>query len=234
MGPSQLPEPAVAATHLVFDINETLLDLSALDSVFDELFPRAGVRAQWFGRLLHWSMVTTLSGRFIDFSELASHSLDQMAAEHRIALDADQRERVFSAIANLAPHDDVVPGLTALRDAGFSLTALTNSAQAMVDRQFDNAGLRPLFEHVLSVEAAQCYKPHPNAYAVAVNALGVPAGQLRLIAAHDWDVTGALRAGLKAAFVARGGAVYHGAGDAPDIAGETFDEVVQAIIATDR
>ncbi|WP_423823889.1 haloacid dehalogenase type II [Salinisphaera sp. SPP-AMP-43] len=221
-------------THLVFDVNETLLDLSALDPVFTDLFGSADTRTQWFASVLHWSTITTLTGRFIDFSTLAGHCLDQLGERHGRPLSDEQRQRVFDTVATLAPHDDVVDALSRLRDAGFRLTALTNSAQATVDAQFANSGLTSLFDHVLSVEAAGCYKPHPNAYAVATGTLAARPHDLRLIACHDWDVTGALRAGLKAAFVARGDTSINAAGERPDIVGDGLNAVAEHIIATDH
>ncbi len=223
----------MAATHLVFDVNETLLDLSPLDDVFADLFGDSVMRGIWFQRLLHWSTVTTLTGEFVDFGVLAGHCLDQLADMHSIALADNQRARVFDTIATLSPHEDVVAALETLGSAGFSLTALTNSAQKTVDAQFANAGLTRLFDHVLSVDTARCYKPHPDAYDVAVEALGAPRNQLRLVAAHDWDVTGAMRAGLKAAFVARGKARLSPAGERPDIVGRDLADAARQIMALD-
>lgn len=220
-------------THLVFDVNETLLDLSTLDPVFRDLFGDTHSRREWFASLLHWSTITTLTGQFIDFPRLAGHCLDQLAARRDVALAADQRQRVFAAVATLQPHDDVRPALTRLRDAGFTIAALTNSAQTTVDTQFANAELGDAFDRVLSVEAAARYKPHPEAYAVASDALDAAPGALRLIACHDWDVTGALRAGLKAAFVARGDASLNAAGERPDIVGHGLADVAERIIAAD-
>lgn len=220
-------------TYLVFDVNETLLDLSPLDPVFDALFGQPGQRHAWFARLLHWSTVTTLTGRFVDFGELAGYCLDQLAAEQDVCIDSSQRDSVFETIATLAPHSEVPDALGHLRRAGFHLVALTNSGQATVDAQFANAGLTDLFDRVLSVDAARCYKPHPNAYAVAAGTLGVRAESLRLVACHDWDVTGAMRAGLSAAFVARHGAMLNPAGETPDIIGADLKEVAAQIIERD-
>ena len=36
----------------VFDVNETLLDLTVLDAPFERAFDRPGVRREWFGQLL--------------------------------------------------------------------------------------------------------------------------------------------------------------------------------------
>lgn len=216
--------------HLVFDVNETLLDLSPLDAVFETLLGDARYRGFWFTRLLHWSTVTTLTGRFEDFGTLAGHCLDSLAADQGSMLNSDHHQKVFDTIATLPPHPEVWSALDKLKNQGYGLVALTNSSQNTVDTQFTNTGLRALFEHVLSVETARCYKPHPDAYTVATQALDTPADNLRLIACHDWDITGAQRAGLRAAYVARNGKTINPAGDAPDIIGTDLGDVADQIV----
>ena len=57
------------------------------------------------------------------------------------------------------------------------------------------------------------------------DALEVPIGRLRLVAAHAWDIVGALRVGCSAAFVARPGKVLYPLGPQPDIVGSDFRSV---------
>tara|TARA_Y100001968_G_scaffold323763_1_gene361974 strand:- start:437 stop:1117 length:681 start_codon:yes stop_codon:yes gene_type:complete len=217
--------------HLVFDVNETLLDLAPLDPVFESLFGSADARERWFANLLHWSTVTTLTGEYRDFSQLADACLDAMAGTDELA--SEDKQRVFDTIAQLAPCPEVPEALATLRDHGFKLVALTNSAQKTVDQQFANAGLASLFDHVLSVDHARKYKPHPAAYAVAAQALDCDLFSLRMIAAHDWDITGAIRAGCAGAFVARNGQTINPVGEAPDIVGADLNEVARRIIEQD-
>jgi 2-haloacid dehalogenase len=56
---------------------------------------------------------------------------------------------------------------------------------------------------------------------------------VRLVAAHAWDVSGALAAGARAAFVARPGMVLSPLGAAPDIVGSDLAEVAQLIVDRD-
>jgi 2-haloacid dehalogenase len=124
----------------------------------------------------------------------------------------------------------VVGALARLREHGFTLVALTNSAQATVEAQLAQTGLDPYFAHILSVATARCYKPHPQAYALAANALGCTNAELRLIAAHDWDVTGAMRTGCAGAFVARHGETINALGETPDIIGSDLADVADQLI----
>jgi 2-haloacid dehalogenase len=134
----------------------------------------------------------------------------------------------------LPPHPDVRPALERLREAGFRLAALTNNPSAVVEAQLANAGLRDLLELALSADAVRRLKPAPEPYRMAAERLGVAIEQVRLVAAHAWDVAGAQRAGCAAAFVARPGMVLDPLVPRPDIIGADLREVAEAIVQVDR
>jgi 2-haloacid dehalogenase len=110
---------------------------------------------------------------------------------------------------------------------------LTNSTARAAEAQLANAGLRDHFEQVISADEIQCFKPAPEVYHLAARRLGVEPGQVRLVAAHDWDVTGALRAGCAAGFVARPGQVMNPFGPQPDVRGADLSEVAEKILAVE-
>ncbi len=218
---------------IVFDVNETLLDMGPLDTFFHNLFGKASVRGQWFNTLLQWSLVTTLTGPWRDFSQLSADSLTDIAAAHGMPLSDDDYSALGDHVQTLPAHSDVLPSLKRLRDAGFTVAALTNSVETTVRAQFEYNGLTEYFDHILSVDAVQRYKPDAAPYHMAARQLGVERGDMRLVAAHSWDVTGAMRAGCAAAFVARNNSALHPAGEQPDIVAETLAGVVDQIISRD-
>jgi 2-haloacid dehalogenase len=218
----------------VFDVNETLLDLSALDDEFERLFGDRGVRASWFGQMLQSALVATVTERYVTFGELGVAALHMVAERHGVAVDESDERRLAEGMRTLPPHPDVTESLKTLRAAGFRTAALTNSTLEVATDQIANAGLSGLFEEVLSADQARRLKPAPEPYALAADRLGVGLPDLRLIAAHAWDVTGAIRAGARAAFVARPGMVLDPSGETPDIVGADLAEVTAAIVANDR
>jgi 2-haloacid dehalogenase len=131
----------------------------------------------------------------------------------------------------LPPHDDVLPSLRRLRTAGFRLATLTNSAPDAIEAQLRHAGIREHFETALSVDAVQRFKPAPETYRMAADRLGVPIGEMMLVAAHGWDVWGAINAGAQAGFVARPGQVLIPHAPRPQIAGPTLVDVTGQILA---
>jgi 2-haloacid dehalogenase len=133
----------------------------------------------------------------------------------------------------LPPHPEVPEALDGLRDAGLRLAALTNNTAEVAEAQLSNAGLSDRFERILSADTVGRLKPAPEPYRAAAEALGVETSQVRLVAAHAWDVAGAMRAGCAAAFVARPGMVLDPLAEPPDVVGTDLSEAAASIIAAE-
>jgi len=215
----------------VFDVNETLLDLGAMDPHFERIFGDPQVRRLWFGQLLQSALVSTVTGVYTDFGRVGMAALDMTAERAGVRLTDDDRDAVREQMTRLPPHPEVAGALARLRDAGVRLASLTNSTPRVAEAQLGNAGIIDLFEQVLSADAVRRLKPAPEPYRMAAERLGVGVGEVRLVAAHPWDVAGALRAGCAAAFVARPGAVLDPLVERPDIVGADLDEVAGQMLA---
>jgi 2-haloacid dehalogenase len=215
---------------VVFDVNETLLSLAALDPHFERAFGDASVRQQWFAQVLQSALVVTVIDRYVDFGAIGAAALEMTAARRSVPLSASDRTAILGGMLTLPPHPKVPESLARLRATGLSLATLTNSTAAVVETQLTNAGLIDSFDQVLSVDAVRQFKPAIETYRMAAREIGVEASELRLVAAHDWDVAGALRAGWAAAFVARPGMVLGPLSERPDIVGRDLGEVVDQIL----
>jgi 2-haloacid dehalogenase len=214
----------------VFDVNETLLDLGALDPQFERVFGDASTRQAWFGQFLTSWLTAMLTGVYEEFGTIGGTALEMIAERQGVHLSDEDKQQIVSGLQNLPPHLEVEENLSRLRDAGIRLVALTNSTQLVADAQIDNSGLREYFEQVLSADAVKRLKPAPEPYHMAAQRLGVDIGQIRLVAAHAWDVAGALQAGCAAAFVARPGMVLNPLFERPDVVGADLREVADGII----
>lgn len=219
---------------LVFDVNETLLDVGALDPIFTGLFGDAAVRRQWFGQMLQLAFVSTITQTYRDFGALGMAALAMVADRHGVTVGGEDRTTLRDEMRRLPAHPEVKEALERLRDAGFRLATLTNSTTEVGELQVTNAGLRDLFELTLSGDSVQRLKPAPEPYRMAADRLGVPIENLRLVAAHAWDIAGALNAGCAAAFVARPGQILDPEGAQPDIVGADLGEVADRILDIDR
>jgi len=217
----------------IFDVNETLLDLTALDEPFEAAFGTSDVRREWFDQLLQSAFVATITGAYETFGVIGGAALDMVAERRGTRLRPRDREAILRTMLALPPHPEVPAALGRLREAGVRLGALTNSTDAVARAQLRFAGIDGLFERILSVDTVRRLKPAPEPYRFAAREFEVDISAIRLVAAHAWDVAGALRAGTAAAFVARPGMVLDPLAPRPDIVGSNLGEVVDRILATD-
>lgn len=217
----------------VFDVNETLLDLAALDPEFERVFGDKAVRKEWFGQFMVSMLVATVTNAYRPFGEIGSAAFDMIAEKRGVAVSADDKKAILNKLADLPPHPEVAESLVALKDAGFTLATLTNSTLEVANKQVQNAGIAYYFDKILSADTVQRLKPAKEPYEMAAQTFGVEVQEVRLIAAHTWDVAGALRAGCKAAFVARPGMVLDPLVPKPDVAGEDLRSVVDQVLKSD-
>lgn len=218
----------------VFDVNETLLDLGALDPYFEEAFGDASVRRAWFLQMLQSAFVATITGVYSDFGALGRAALEMISERQGVELSDDDRQRILGGMRELPPHPEVPESLEKLRGAGFRLVTLTNSTQQVAEAQMESSGLKDYFEQNLSADSVARLKPAPEPYRMAAESVGVGIGETRLVAAHAWDVAGALRAGCAAAFVARPGMVLDPLVERPDVVGADLAEVAERIIEVEQ
>jgi 2-haloacid dehalogenase len=214
----------------VFDVNETLLDLGALDPHFERVYGDAGVRRSWFLQLLQSALVATVTGVYSDFGTIGAAALEMVAEREGVYLSEEDKQEILGGMRELPPHPEVAKSLERLREAGLRTATLTNSTREVAEAQMENSGLRGYFEQILSADAVKRLKPAPEPYMMAAESLGVETGQVRLVAAHSWDVAGALRAGCAAAFVARPGMVLDPLVERPDVVGVDLREVADRIL----
>src|ERR671921_236481 len=215
----------------VFDVNETLLDMAALDPLFERAFGDASVRKLWFNQMLQSAFVANITDAYVTFGEAAGAALGMTEERLRVEVSEDDKREILGGLRDLPPHPEVPDSLDRLRDAGFRLATLTNSAQKVAEAQVENAGIADRFEQILSADTAKRLKPAPAPYRMAARALEIPERGMRLVAAHAWDVAGALRAGCAAAFVAR--QPFDPLVERPDVVGADLAEVADGIIAAE-
>jgi 2-haloacid dehalogenase len=221
------------ARVIAFDVNETLLDLSALDEPFEALLGSRALRPQWFALMLQLSFVGGLTGRYVDFSTAQRAALAMLAQRERVPLRPGDIDSLVGRMSSLPPHPEVPGALAALARTSLRMVALTNSTQPVAEAQLASAGIRGHFEAVISADSVRHLKPAPQPYHAVAEHTGVGIGDVRLVAAHAWDISGALSAGCQAAFVARPGMVLSPLSDRPGITGPDLAAVVEQIIATD-
>jgi 2-haloacid dehalogenase len=191
---------------LVFDVNETLIDITSLEPLFDRMFGDGGVLREWFNQLVMYSMTATLSGNYVDFFTLGQAVLRMIGDSRQVPITEDGLDDLAHGMRTMPAHPDVADGLKALREQGYRLVTLTNSPpKPGVPTPLENAGLAESFEKQFSVDTWRAFKPSPQLYQGVAEDLGVPPSDCMMVAAHVWDTIGAQSAGLRGALITRPG-----------------------------
>lgn len=229
------PDGPRAPAVLVFDVNETLSDMSPMAQRFEDVGAPAHLATTWFAGVLRDGFALTVVDDSGPFAALAAGAL--RVSLHGLALDRDLDEavqHVMDGFAALSVHADVPDGVRALHALGLRLITLSNGSASVAEGLLDRAGLRGEFEALLTVEDAGAWKPARRAYAHAVERCRVDPMDAMLVAVHPWDVDGAARAGLGTAWIDRTGGPYPDHFRAPDLTASSLTDLAEQLGRLDR
>ncbi|NKX55733.1 haloacid dehalogenase type II [Arthrobacter mobilis] len=215
---------------IVFDVNETLSDMSALARYFTETGAPAYLAQLWFAGLLRDGFALAASGDNAGFADIGAESLRGLLRPLPLNRELDQAVgHIMGAFSALTVHPDVAGGVRQLKAAGFRLVTLSNGSPEVADKLFRAAGIREDFEALLSVQDAPAWKPAKAAYEHAVHTCGTETAGMLLVAVHPWDIHGASRAGLRTAWLNRAQAQYPGYFQAPDYIVDSLEDLAAVL-----
>ncbi|MCA1780684.1 MAG: haloacid dehalogenase type II [Dermatophilaceae bacterium] len=201
---------------LIFDVNETLSDMSPMAERFAAVGAPAHLAKTWFAALLRDGFALTTTGANPSFAELGDQALRGSLAGQVDDLETAV-EHIMAGFTSLPVHPDVVEGIHALHGLGVTLVTLSNGSASVAQGLVDRNGLGDAFERLLSVEDAPTWKPAHAAYGYALEVCQVEAEEAMLVAVHPWDIHGAHEAGLATAWINRTGRPYPSYFARPDI-----------------
>jgi 2-haloacid dehalogenase len=190
---------------VVFDVNETLIDIESIAPFFEKIFGDRRVVREWFNQLILYSNAITLSGYYQTFFTLGQGVLEMVGTIHGVSIKPSDVEELRASMLSMPAHKDVPEGLRLLKDAGFRLMTLTNSPPDKDGSPLERAGLAHFIERQFSIDSVRRFKPAPQVYHLVAEQLNVPPSAICLVAAHTWDTIGAQSVGFSAGLVARPG-----------------------------
>lgn len=215
---------------LIFDVNETLSDMSSMGQRFEDVGAPPHLAKTWFAGLLRDGFALTAVGVNESFATIAAEALGVVLDGQPLDRSAeDAVQHIMDGFAGLPVHADVPEGIGALRDLGIRLVTLSNGSASVAEALFDRAGIRGHFETLLSIEDAALWKPAADAYAYALEQCDVDPMDAMLVAVHPWDIDGAARAGLATAWINRTGGPYPGYFRAPDLQVRSLRELANEL-----
>lgn len=214
---------------LLFDVNQTMLDMSPVHAAIRAVLPDADSPKLWFATTLQYAASMTLAGRYAPLPEIGAAVLRMLAQGQGIDISPSAAEAAMRSLTRLPAHADVRPALQRLKSAGLRLAALSISTRTGLRAQLDHAGIADCFDAQFSVQEFGLYKPHPDVYRRVAARMRVEAAGTMLVAAHGWDVGGAAWAGLRTAFVERAGQAPFALAPAPELVVGDLGELAQRL-----
>lgn len=216
---------------IVFDVNETLLDLTTMEPIFERIFGDRNAMRLWFANFIMYSAALTVAGCYVPFTDIGAAVMKMLADTAGIKIGDKDKAELTEKFSTMPPYPEVPKALRKLRDAGFRLFTLTDNLLEVQTKQLQNGGIVDLFERRFSADGVKHHKPSREAYAYVEKELGAGPSDFCLIACHTWDTLGAVAAGWEAALIKRVGNDVLGVGPQPHVVGDTLDDVADQLIA---
>src|SRR6267142_6062288 len=216
---------------IVFDVNETILDLDTMEPTFRRIFGEKSAMRLWFANLIMYSAALTVAGCYVPFTDIGAAVMKMLADTRGIKIDDKDKKELTEKFSTMPPYPEVPPALRKLRNAGFRLFTLTDNLLEVQTRQLEHGGIVDLFERRFSADGVKHHKPSRQAYAYVEKALAVEPSKLCLVACHIWDTLGAVAAGWEAALIKRVSNDVLGVGPQPQMVGNDLNGIADQLIA---
>ncbi|KAJ5671013.1 hypothetical protein N7507_000140 [Penicillium longicatenatum] len=238
-----------SSKNVVFDIVGTLVSYdhlyNAIDRRLGDRLRAEGIKpwllgSAWMETAEREYTNLSISGRYAPyakvFESLFYRILGMMGGieNPRVFASAEDLAYIMHEYQSLTMRPGAAECVQKLRDAGFTVWALTAADLKRVGGYFEKAGIELPAENLLSCDSAGVGKPDLAAYTPLLERLTAEnEGKIPwFAAAHMWDVSAARRAGFKGAYctVLEQEALTNLFGDM-DVIGDTLPEMADKIIA---
>jgi len=209
-----------------------LFDPRPIFALAEQFFPGHGtaLATAWRVRIFEYSWLRTLTRSYETFMRIADDALVFALAQEKLVATDAQRQQLVAGFMNLRTWPDVAPVLRRLKAAGLRLAPLTHFSVPMLEKAIANSGLEGVFDHLLTADLVQAYKPDPRAYQMAVDHFGLTRGEVAFVAFGGWDAAGAKTFGFRTIWINRLNAPEEQLGIAPDAVAASF-EALPAFVA---
>jgi 2-haloacid dehalogenase len=206
-----------------------IFDPRPVAALAEELFPGKGTALsdEWRIRQFEYTWLRVVARHYVDFWHVTEDALVFAANKLKLELAPEKREKLMNAYLTLPAWPDVMPALTTLKKSGVRLALLSNLTARMLATNIKSAGLDGLFEHVLSTDQANTYKPDPRGYQLAIDAFKMKRDEILFAAFAGWDAAGAKLFGYPTFWVNRLKVPVEELGAVPDASGDSLLQLVQ-------
>lgn len=201
---------------IFFDVVETIFSLAPLEEKMKELSLPAGTDQLFFAQLLRDAFALSASGVFHHFPDIAKGTLTVLLHSHGLDADETTLKDILRVFSRLPAHRDVKPALEKMRHSDCRAVLLSNGTRSNTEKLVRDNGIEHMVDDIVSVEDFKIWKPQTELYRQAALKHSCAPENAMLVAAHAWDVHGALSAGFHGIWIQRQELFYHPLMGSPD------------------
>ena len=206
----------------LFDTNSAVLEASLPLGLQGQAFSNL-----WRQRQLEFSWLWSVMGKYEDFWSLTRAALDSVLQELGVERDQSKLERLMQAYWEPQVFPDVMPALDAL--ARLPLVILSNGSPEMLQSAVRYNHLESRFAQIISADRVKVYKPSPQVYALATDAVGLSAEEILFVSSNWWDAWGAKAFGYTVCCCNRSDRQMGFSRSAPDLVVTRLDYIADSI-----
>ncbi len=193
----------------LFKVNSTNLELSEEQQLIANK-----VQEIWRIKQLEYTWLTSLMGKWRNFSELTTAALDYALAHYQIN-NQNLRERLLGIYQSPTVFDDVKPFLSLAKSKNISTAILSNGVKKQLESSASLTGIDQFLQEYLSASDVKKYKPSPSVYQMVLSSFHCSAREVTFFSSNAWDICGASSFGFNTVWVNRNDQVFEKLGPTP-------------------
>lgn len=187
----------------LFDVNAAARRAASEPENAAALAPRwQKLASDWRFKQLQYTWLRAITGAHADFWQVTGEALD-WAMEAAALADPRLHAHLMDLYRALDAYPEVPQMLAQLKSAGLQTAILSNGSQGMLDSATSSAGINPLLDAVLSVDAVGIYKPAPQVYDLVGQRFGCDRASVLFVSSNGWDAAAAAGYGFETVWVNR-------------------------------
>ncbi|HJV81491.1 haloacid dehalogenase type II [Noviherbaspirillum sp.] len=216
---------------IAFDAYGTLFDVYSIGALAERLFPERGTALAelWRDKQIEYTRLRTMCSMYKPFWEVTQDALIFACKKLQLDLTLEAQSMLMGQYAKLQAFPENLAVLQKLQGMGLKLAILSNGNPQMLESAVEAAGMRGIFNHILSVDAVRKFKTAPEAYQLAPDVFGLSPKSILFVSSNCWDVCGATWFGYTTFWVNRAGAPLEELGVAPDATGPDMNALLQFV-----
>ncbi|WP_219848925.1 haloacid dehalogenase type II, partial [Paracoccus sp. FO-3] len=216
----------VTLNAIAFDAYGTLFDVYSVSSEAEDLMPGKGAKLAtiWRDKQIEYTRLRNMCDKYEDFWRVTGDALDYACAALDVELPLSSRDRLLGKYSELSAFPENAAQLQRLKDAGITLSILSNGTPRMLDQAVKASGLSGYFEHVLSVDSVKRFKTAPEAYQMGPDTFDCDASEILFVSSNCWDICGATWFGYRTFWLNRHGLPLERLGVRPHCIGSSMQD----------